>query len=156
MFFALIAVSRDPRIFVTIGAFGALAMGYSPMVHSLLLELYTRRGGMASEAGRLFGAMSVIETIGCASPTEFLCDVILTGFFWRRNQVFGPILFGIVYIKTVGTFPEAIFLLIMAVALLSLFFLFLVRIPPDRGAIDAEAETPAIVVDVPASVNDNE
>jgi hypothetical protein len=70
MFFALIAVSGDPRIFVTIGALGALAMGYSPTVHSLSLELYTRRGGVASEAGRLFGSMSVIETIGCASPTE--------------------------------------------------------------------------------------
>jgi hypothetical protein len=157
MFFALIALSRDARMFVTIGALGALAMGYSPMVHSLSLELYTRRGGVASEAGRLFGAMSVIETIGCASPTEFyqgLCDVILTG-FRRRNQVFGPILFGIVYIKTVATYPEAIFLVIMVVALLSLFFLFLVRIPPDRAAIDPEAEMPAVVADVPASVNDN-
>jgi hypothetical protein len=74
--------------------------------------------------------------------------------FRRRNQVFGPILFGILFIKTVATFPEAIFLVVAVVALLSLFFLFLVRIPPDRDPIDAEAETPAIVTDVPASVNE--
>ena len=76
--------------------------------------------------------------------------------FRRRNQVFGPILFGVVFIKTVATFPEAIFLVVVVVALLSLFFLFLVRIPPDRGALDAEAETPAVVADAPAFVNDNE
>jgi len=80
---------------------------------------------------------------------------MLTG-FRRRNQVLGPILFGIVYIKTVATYPEAIFLIVVVVALLSFFFLFLVRIPPDRVAIDAEAEASAVVADVPAPVNDNE
>jgi hypothetical protein len=80
---------------------------------------------------------------------------MLTG-FWRRSQVFGPTLFGIVYIKTVATFPEAIFLVVTVVAFLSLFFLFLVRIPPDRDAIDAEAEPPVIVADVSAPVIDNE
>lgn len=76
MFFALIAISRDARVFVATGALGALATGYLPMVQSLALELYTRRGGAASEAGRLFGAISVIQTIGYDFPlsphTRFL------------------------------------------------------------------------------------
>lgn len=53
-------------MFIAATAFGALGEGYPPTMHSLALELYTRRGGAPSEAGRLFGAMSVIQTIGCA------------------------------------------------------------------------------------------
>ncbi len=72
-----------------------------------------------------------------------------------RNQVVGPTLFGIVYIKTVATFPEAIFYVIIAVVLLSLFFLFLIQIPPDRDVVDAESEAPADA-DVPAILMDSE
>jgi hypothetical protein len=75
MCFVFIAVSKDPRVFVAAGALGALAMGYSPTTHSLSLELYTRRGGAPSEAGRLFGAISVIQTVGCVSP-HYSCKVV--------------------------------------------------------------------------------
>lgn len=142
-------------MFVAAGALGALATGYVPTTHSLSLELYTRRGGSPSEAGRLFGAMSVIQTLGCApsnvSP-KVRCDVdrVLC-----RNQVVGPSLFGIIYIKTVSTFPETIFYVCAAVVLLSLFFLSLVQIPPYGRVIDAEAEGSA-VVDVPTIVMDDE
>jgi hypothetical protein len=43
----------------------------------------------------------------------------------------------------------------VAVALLSLFFLLLVKIPPNQGPIDAEVEIPD-VVDAPAPVIDSE
>lgn len=72
-----------------------------------------------------------------------------------RNQVVGPSLFGIVYIKTVATFPEAMFYVAIAAVLLSLLSLFLVRIPPDSGAVDTEVEAP-VVIDVPAIVVDDE
>jgi hypothetical protein len=67
----------------------------------------------------------------------------------------GPSLFGIVYIKTVSTFPETIFYVVVAVALLSLFFLFFVRIPPYPGAIDPEVEGSTVVVE-PAAVTSDE
>jgi len=134
MVFVLVAVSKDAGTFVAASALGALAAGYSPTTHSLSLELYTRRGGAPSEAGRLFGALSVIQTIG--------------------NQVVGPSLFGIVYIKTVSTLPETIFYVVVAVALLSLFFLLFVRIPPYPGTIDTEAEGPIVVVEPTAVTND--
>jgi hypothetical protein len=63
--FVIIAVSKDAGMYVAGSALGALAAGYAPTMQSLSLELYTRRGGAPSEAGRLFGAMSVIQTIGC-------------------------------------------------------------------------------------------
>jgi hypothetical protein len=146
--FVIIAFSKDAGMFIAAGALGALATGYSPTIQSLSLELYTRRGGLPSEAGRLFGAMSVIQTVGYAPPNIFCevgCDVdrVLC-----RNQVVGPSLFGIIYLKTVSTFPETIFYVCAAVVLLSLFFLFLVRIPPYRGVVDVEVERPG-VVDVP-------
>ena len=78
MCFVVIAVSRDAKMYVAGSALGALAAGYSPTMQSLSLELYTRRGGAPSEAGMLFGAMSVIQTIGCALPHHSLrvgCDV---------------------------------------------------------------------------------
>ena len=64
--FVLVAVSKDTGTFVAANALGALAACYTPTTHSLSLELYTRRGGAPSEAGRLFSAVSVIQTIGCA------------------------------------------------------------------------------------------
>jgi hypothetical protein len=68
-----------------------------------------------------------------------------------RNQVVGPSLFGVIYIKTVSTVPETIFYVCVGVVVLSLVFLFLVRIPPYRGVIDAEVEGP-VLVDVPTVV----
>ncbi|KAI0248117.1 major facilitator superfamily domain-containing protein [Lactifluus subvellereus] len=135
MCFLLIAVSKDAVTFITASALGALAAGYSPTMNSLSLELYTRRGGAPSEAGRLFGAMSVIQALG--------------------SQIVGPLLFGVVYIKTVATFPEAIFYVLIIVVLLSLFFLFLVKIPPDRGAVDAAVEAQEAAVAVPAIIVDD-
>ncbi|KAI0260813.1 major facilitator superfamily domain-containing protein [Gloeopeniophorella convolvens] len=123
--FALIAVSRSAAMFVFASALGALAGGYSPTIHSLSLELYTRRGGVASEAGRLFGAMSVLQALG--------------------NQIVGPSVFGLVYIKTVATYPEAIFYIFIACVAISLFFLFLVRIPSSLEAPEAVI-VPTIVV----------
>ncbi|KAI0293358.1 hypothetical protein B0F90DRAFT_1822129 [Multifurca ochricompacta] len=108
------AVSKEASVFVGASALGALAAGYSPAMYSLSLELYARRGGSPSEAGRLFGAMSVIQALG--------------------NQIVGPSLFGLLYIKTVATFPEAMFYAFAAAVLFALFFLFLVRIPSDPEA----------------------
>ena len=74
MCFVLIAVPKNAGVFVAASALGAVAEGYPPTIHSLALKLCTRRGGTLSEAGRLFGAMSVIQTIGCAPPYNY-CKV---------------------------------------------------------------------------------
>jgi hypothetical protein len=73
----------------------------------------------------------------------------------RRNQVVGPSLFGIIYMKTVSTYPETIFYVSVAIVLLSLFSLFLVRIPPYRGVIDADVEG-SVAIDVPTIVMNDE
>ncbi|KAH8985716.1 MFS general substrate transporter [Lactarius akahatsu] len=142
--FALIAVSKNAGMFVAASMLATLSIGYAPVVQSLSLELYTRRGGQTSEAGRLFGAMSVIQALG--------------------NQILGPSLFGIVYMKTVATFPEAMFYVFMVVVLLSLSFLFLVQIPPESngktedGGVEVEVEAPAAataIISAPVIVVDD-
>lgn len=143
--FALIALSRNASMFVVASILATLAIGYAPTVQSLSLELHARHGGETSEAGRLFGAMSVIQALG--------------------HQIIGPSLFGLIYIKTVATFPAAMFYVFMAVVLLSLSFLFLVQIPPESkgkatkdGGVEVEVEAPAAataVVSVPAIVVDD-
>ena len=65
--FALIAVSKNAAVFVAAGLLSTFSTGYGPVVHSLSLELYTLRGEETSEAGRLFGAMNVIQTLGCVT-----------------------------------------------------------------------------------------
>jgi hypothetical protein len=74
MSFALIALSKDSPMFIAATALGALAAGYSPTIHSLSLGLHTRRGGAPSEAGQLFGAMSVIQALGCVPMHIFSWD----------------------------------------------------------------------------------
>jgi hypothetical protein len=74
----------------------------------------------------------------------------------HRNQIVGPLLFGVVYIKTVATFPEAMFYVLIVVVLVSLFFLFLVKIPPDQGTVDAVEAQEATIAVPPVVVDDDE
>ena len=81
-----------------------------------------------------------------------------------RTQILGPSLFGVVYMKTVASFPEAMFYVFMATVLLSLSFLFLVQIPQGSEGktgeesvdvdvdvdVDVELEAPAATADVAA------
>lgn len=62
--FVLIAVSKNAAMFVAASMLATFSIGYGPVVQSLSLELYARRGGETSEAGRLFGAMNVLQTLG--------------------------------------------------------------------------------------------
>ena len=62
---AIHAVSKNAVVFVAAGLLATFSAGYGPVVQSLSLELYALRGEQVSEAGRLFGAMNVIQTLGC-------------------------------------------------------------------------------------------
>ncbi|KAH9170171.1 major facilitator superfamily domain-containing protein [Lactarius sanguifluus] len=147
--FALIALSKNAGMFVAASMLATLSIGYAPVMQSLSLELYARRGGEAWEVG------AVVRCDECDSgPRGYVC----------RNQIIGPSLFGVVYMKTVATFPEAMFYVFMAVVLLSLFFLFLVQIPPESngktedGGVEVEVEAPAVataIISVPVIVVDD-
>ncbi|KAG6829195.1 hypothetical protein H0H92_005396 [Tricholoma furcatifolium] len=85
----------------------SLGAGFTPAVQSVALALYRRRGG--TESGRLFGAMSMIQAM--------------------TSQIISPTLYALVYMKTVATFPRAIFFLSMAIITSSFTLLMFLRLP---------------------------
>ncbi|KAG1754617.1 major facilitator superfamily domain-containing protein [Suillus lakei] len=111
----------------------SLGAGYSPAIQAFALEVYSRKGGKG-EAGKLFGAISVVQALG--------------------SQILGPALFGFVYYKTVAIFPGAIFVLTTVLMIISLVLLALVHLPTTseddaEGAIlNDETEVPVIRVTI--------
>ncbi|OJA15917.1 hypothetical protein AZE42_11217 [Rhizopogon vesiculosus] len=100
--------ASDGLLFVCGSILQSLGVGYSPAVQAFALEVYNRRGGKG-EAGKLFGAISVMQALGA--------------------QILGPALYGFVYYKTVAIFPRAIFLLSAVLMMVALGLLALVRSP---------------------------
>lgn len=108
--YTLMGLAPTPLSFTVFGMLSAMGAGFSPAVQSVTLAMYSRKGG--TEVGRLFGALSVVQA---------LC-----------SQILGPSLYGLVYMKTVATFPRAIFAITVASVVLSFFLFSLVRLPKDR------------------------
>jgi MFS family permease len=55
--------ASDGLLFVCGSILQSLGVGYSPAVQAFALEVYNRRGGKG-EAGKLFGAISVMQALG--------------------------------------------------------------------------------------------
>jgi MFS family permease len=130
--FVTMIFASSSLVFASGAILQSLGAGYSPAVQALALDIYSRRGGKG-EAGKLFGAISVVQALG--------------------SQILGPALFGFVYYKTVATFPSAIFVLTVALMMISLFLLALVHPPTSEddagGAILKEgARVPVIRVTI--------
>jgi hypothetical protein len=60
--YGIMVLFASEKAFGIFGVLGAMGIGYSPAVQTLLLALYARRGG--TETGRLFGALSVVQALG--------------------------------------------------------------------------------------------
>ena len=74
-----------------------------------------------------------------------------------RTQILGPLLFGVVYMKTAASFPEAMFYVLIAVVLLSLSFLFLVQVPQGSEGKAGEEEVEVggeVELEAPAPTTD--
>ena len=65
--YTLMIFSTSGLMFASIAALGAAGMGFGPAVQSVALTLYNRRGG--KDSGKLFGAMSVVQSLRCAPPS---------------------------------------------------------------------------------------
>jgi len=100
--------------FTTLSCFGT---GVIPAVNSLalcILQMQAEASAVAGgppqdngNAGRLFGALASIQATG--------------------QMILGPLIFGVVYGATVGTFPKAIFATAAAITLVALALLCLLR-----------------------------
>ncbi|EKM55184.1 uncharacterized protein PHACADRAFT_255634 [Phanerochaete carnosa HHB-10118-sp] len=116
--YALVPFASNGLRYTAVTVLGSFGAGFGPALQSVALGLYTLRGG--TESGRLFGAMSVVQS---------LC-----------SQVLGPALYGFTFMSTVRTFPAAIFLVTSASVLVAFAFLTLVRLP--RAGTAGEEERP--------------
>lgn len=107
-------------IFVLASSLSPFSSGIVPAIQSLALCILqsralaiTNAGGVAPEVGpgKLLGALAVLQVTG--------------------QMIIGPVLFGVVYSKTVAKFPDAIFA--MAAVLCTSAFAFVLMIRPDAG-----------------------
>ncbi|KDR73680.1 hypothetical protein GALMADRAFT_251460 [Galerina marginata CBS 339.88] len=109
--YTLLALISTPTTFTLFAVTSAVGTAFNPAVQSVTLALYARRGG--TEIGRLFGALSVIQALS--------------------SQIIGPSLYGLVYMKTVATFPRTIFFVSVASVAVSFVLLSLVRLPKESN-----------------------
>ncbi|KAI9057904.1 MFS general substrate transporter [Trametes sanguinea] len=92
IFYALTPTAATGALFAAYGMCISLGASFGPVMQSLALDLYARRGG--SDTGRLLGALTVVSALS--------------------SHIVGPTLFGVTYMKTVATLPGAIYLLCCA------------------------------------------
>ncbi|KAH9930705.1 major facilitator superfamily domain-containing protein [Fomitopsis serialis] len=114
----LMALAHTGVLFTAWSVFGALGSGFGPSVSSVATTLYIRNGG--KELGKLFGALSVVQIV---------C-----------SQVVGPFLYGVTFMHTVKTFPQAVFALSIGSLTLAFILLAFIRLPK---AAAADVEVPA-------------
>ena len=87
--FLCMGLARTGRQFTIFGVVGAFGLGFNPAMQSVTLALYTRRGG--TEAGRLFGALSVIQAFAyvpvliCGLQLEHILPTHIVLKFWVRH-----------------------------------------------------------------------
>ncbi|KZP25097.1 MFS general substrate transporter [Athelia psychrophila] len=107
-------------IFVVASSLSSFSAGVVPAVQSLALCITQSRalaisnaGGVAHEVGpgKLFGALAMLQAAG--------------------QMIIGPMLFGVIYSKTVASFPDAIFA--TAAAFMIAAFSLVLMIRPDTG-----------------------
>ncbi|CDO72941.1 hypothetical protein BN946_scf185002.g126 [Trametes cinnabarina] len=92
LFYALTPTAASGALFAAYSMCISLGASFGPVMQSLALDLYGQRGG--ADTGRLLGALTVVSALS--------------------SHIVGPMLFGVTYMKTVGTVPWAIYLLCCA------------------------------------------
>ena len=118
-------------MFTAFGMLGSLGAGFSPATQSVMLALYARRGG--TEIGRLFGALSVVQALRYDCLPCILCVTISDGLILpTSSQILGPAVYGLVYMKTVATYPRTIFWVSVATVTTSFILINFVRLPSER------------------------
>ncbi|KAF7323180.1 MFS domain-containing protein [Mycena chlorophos] len=117
--FGLMTLATSVLPFLGASILNSFGAGFGPALQSVALELHTRRNGR-EEAGKLFGAFSIVQAFS--------------------GQVFGPSVYGFVFVKTVATFPKAIFLVSLASVTIAFICVSLIRLPPAVQLGDAEEQ----------------
>ncbi|KAH9857150.1 MFS general substrate transporter [Lenzites betulinus] len=92
IFYALTPTATTGALFAIWGMCISLGASFGPVMQSLALDLYSRRGG--SDTGRLLGALTVVSALS--------------------SHIVGPTLFGLTYMRTVAAMPGTIYIVCCA------------------------------------------
>ncbi|KAI5899598.1 MFS general substrate transporter [Schizophyllum commune H4-8] len=111
--YSFMALARHAWAYVGAAMGAAIGAALPAALQSVALDIYVRRGG--SEAGKLFGALSVVQALS--------------------SQIAGPSLFALVYMNTVATFPSAIFFVAVGLVAFACILLIFVRIPDHKNSV---------------------
>ncbi|KAJ7150962.1 major facilitator superfamily domain-containing protein [Mycena crocata] len=101
-------------LFVVFIALGSLGAGLVPAINSVALALYTQQTKLKNgtvESGKLFGALSVVQSLFA--------------------YILGPAMYGSIYAATVATAPRTIFFVAFGNAFVAFVLLTFVRLPPE-------------------------
>ena len=112
--FGVLALNVSASTFVIISLVLTLGSADSPAFSSLALSLLPS----SREAGRLFGALSVIHAIG--------------------GTLISPLLFGTLFAYTVGTYAPTVFALATGLLFIALIITFMIRLPEVESPRAAE------------------
>ncbi|KAF5369159.1 hypothetical protein D9615_009966 [Tricholomella constricta] len=133
--YTFLAIAPTALFFTVFSMLASMGAGLNPALQSVALAMYRRRGG--TESGRLFGALSVIQALS--------------------SQILGPALYGLVYMKTVATFPRGIFILSMVTIMTSFALLTFVRLPKEtRSGPSSGSESDPLLSLSSSDVEDEE
>ncbi|WVQ94920.1 hypothetical protein IAU59_002006 [Kwoniella sp. CBS 9459] len=108
------AFALQPPQFILCSVLSTFGSPASPAINSLALSLLPD----ASQSGKLFGALSVLQAMG--------------------SSLLSPLLFGTLFASTVGTWPQAIFALTAVYLILAQTAMLLVRL--DRGESQSDSD----------------
>jgi len=123
--YMLMASATTGTMFTAYTVVGSLSAGFTPAVQSLALGIYAVRGG--EETGKLFGGLSMVQALWyilslvrsrCLSLT-WICS----------GGIISPMLFGFTFSRTVGTFPQAIFVLGASAVAIAFVCTLFIRVP---------------------------
>ena len=142
--YILMATANTGTMFTVYTVLGSLAAGFTPAVQSLALGIYAGRGG--EETGKLFGALSVVQALGCVLSLVRFRYVSLT---WScSGSIISPMLFGFTFSRTVATFPQAMFVVGASAVALALLCTLFIRL--HKGGADK------VIVKEDGAVSDEE
>ncbi|KAL5532572.1 hypothetical protein ACEPAF_4346 [Sanghuangporus sanghuang] len=118
--YALVPVlySSGAVLFIVFTILASCGAGFGPAIQALAVDIYNGRGG--TETGRLFGVLSVIQTIS--------------------SQILGPAIYSLTYMKIVAFFPQGIFFVSVAAVTCALISLLFVELPASKGSVSLREE----------------
>ncbi|KAF9819793.1 hypothetical protein IEO21_01884 [Rhodonia placenta] len=124
--YVLMASATNGTLYTVYSVLGSFGGGAAPALQSLASTLYAQNGG--KELGKLFGAFGVLQAIS--------------------SQVVGPSIYGVVYLRTVATFPKAVFFVSAGNLALAIVLLSCIRLLPasqgDEESVEAAVDVSAV------------